>query len=237
MGENNKAKSSSKSDEDNEKNQGGSASDLGEAVSEASEQMQEQVMNLTQQVRQQAGDQLATQKDRLADTLETVALLLHQASEHADLQDKAGLAGYVTKASGQVETWSETLRQRDASQLMEDTVQFARRQPMLFLSGALAAGFAGARFLRSSTQSPETTSGTDGNGSGSAPSLGRNDVFYNADETDHITQSEIDEVLQGEREIEHPGLTGIDTTAALENDPLTDDMLVSKNNATSTEQR
>jgi hypothetical protein len=198
-------------------------------------------MDLTQQVRQQAGDQLATQKDRLADTLETVALLLHQASEHADLQDKASLAGYVNKASGQVGNWSESLRERDASQLMDDTVQFARRQPMLFLSGALAAGFAGARFLRSTAQPRETTSngtsGESGSAPAEAPSLDRNEVFYNADEVDHITQSEIDEVLQGEREIEHPGLTGIDTTAALENDPLTDDMLASQNNATSSEQR
>lgn len=132
--------------------------DLGAAATEASEQIQDQVTGLTQQVRQQATDTLVSQKERLADTLDTVTLLLHQAGEHAELKDKAMLSGYVDKASGQLGQWSETLREREVTQLLDDTVQFARRQPMLFFSGALAAGFAGARFLRSSTQEPETTS-------------------------------------------------------------------------------
>lgn len=129
--------------------------DLGAAATEASEQIQDQVSGLTQQVRQQAAETLGSQKERLADTLDTVTLLLHQAGEHADLKDKAMLSGYVDKASGQLGQWSETLRERDVTQLLDDTVQFARRQPMLFFSGALAAGFAGARFLRTSTQQPE----------------------------------------------------------------------------------
>ena len=129
--------------------------DLGAAATDASEQIQEQVSGLTDQVRQQATDTLVSQKERLADTLDTVTLLLHQAGEHAELKDKAMLSGYVDKASGQLGQWSETLREREVTQLLDDTVQFARRQPMLFFSGALAAGFAGARFLRSSTQQPE----------------------------------------------------------------------------------
>jgi len=129
--------------------------DLGAAATEASEQIQDQVTGLTQQVRQQATDTLLSQKERLADTLDTVTLLLHQAGEHAELKDKAMLSGYVDKASGQLGQWSETLREREVTQLLDDTVQFARRQPMLFFSGALAAGFAGARFLRTSTQQPE----------------------------------------------------------------------------------
>ncbi len=135
--------------------QNGSNGDLGAAAMEAGEQIQEQVVNLTQQVRQQATDQLMSQKERAVDTLDTVALLLHQAGEHAHQQDKAMLAGYVDKAAGQVGQWSETLRDQDMTQLVEETKQFARRQPMLFVGTALAAGFLGARFLRSSTQQPE----------------------------------------------------------------------------------
>lgn len=150
-----KTSASTASNNGNERAQPDADFDLGTAASEASEQIQDQVSGLTQQVRQQATDQLASQKERLVDTLDTVALLLHQAGEHADLQDKAMLTGYVDKASGQLGQWSETLREREVTQLLDDTVQFARRQPMIFFSGALAAGFAGARFLRSSTQQPE----------------------------------------------------------------------------------
>ncbi len=148
---------STKSSNGKSQDTSGANVDLGSMASDASDQIQDQVSGLTQQVRQQASDQFASQKERLVDTLDTVALLLHQAGEHADLQDKATLNGYVGKASSQVTQWSETLRERDMSQLLDDTVRYARRQPMLFFSGALAAGFAGARFFRSSAQPAETS--------------------------------------------------------------------------------
>lgn len=135
----------------------GSANGLGEAATEATEQIQDQVVNLTQQIRQQANDQVLSQKDRVVDTLDTVALLLNQAGEQAQQQDKAMLAGYADKAAEQVAQWSDALRGQDASQLLEDTRQLARRQPMLFVGGALAAGFLGARFLRSSAQQETST--------------------------------------------------------------------------------
>lgn len=138
-------------------NQDQSTNDLGEAAAEAGHQLKDQVSGVAQQVRQQASDQLLTQKDRLADTLDTVALLLRQSGEHAELQDKALLSQYVDKASGQVSQWSEKLRDQDVTQLFEETGNLARRQPLLFAGGALALGFLGARFLRTSTEQAQET--------------------------------------------------------------------------------
>lgn len=138
-----------------------STPDVGAAAAEAGHQVQEQVGNLTGQVRQQATDQIASQKERVADTLDTVALLLHEAGEHATKEDKAMIAGYADKASGQVTHWSEKLRDQDVTQLLEETKQLARRQPLLFFSGALAAGFIGSRFFRSSTQQAEQAKESD----------------------------------------------------------------------------
>lgn len=131
--------------------------DLSAAATDVKEQIQGQVGGLTDQVRQQATDQISSQKDRLVETLESVSLLLHQAGEHAMKDDKAMLAGYVDKASEQVTRWSESLRDQDATQLVESTKDLARRQPLLFFTGALAAGFAGSRFFRSSAQQIEQT--------------------------------------------------------------------------------
>jgi hypothetical protein len=131
--------------------------DLGATVAEASQQVQDQVVNLGQQVRQQATDQIVAQKDRAAEALDTVALLLHQAGEHAQQQDKAAIAQYVDRAANQVETLSTTLREQDVTQLLETTGQFARRQPLAFLGGALALGFAGVRFFRSSASHAQPT--------------------------------------------------------------------------------
>lgn len=134
--------------------QSGTNVDVGAAMSEASEQIQQQVSGLTGQVRQQATDLLASRKEQLVDTLDTVALLLHQAGEHAELQDKVTLSNYVDNASGQLNQWSSHLREREVTDLLDDTVQFARRQPMVFFSGALATGFAAARFFRTSAKQP-----------------------------------------------------------------------------------
>jgi ElaB/YqjD/DUF883 family membrane-anchored ribosome-binding protein len=149
---------SNTSAEDRSAEVGESIGNLGAATADLGKEAQEQVVNLTQQVRQQATDQLTSQKERAVDTLETVALLLHQAGEHAQQQDKALLANYVDKAAQQVSTLSESLAQQDVTQIVQTTKDFARREPMLFVGGALAAGFLGARFLRSSVPQPEETS-------------------------------------------------------------------------------
>lgn len=132
-----------------------SVEDLGATAAELGEEAKEQVGNLTEKVREQATDQVMSQKEQVVETLETVALLLHQAGEHAHQQDKELLATYVDKAAGQVAQWSETLEQQDMTQLAQGVAQFARRQPMLFVGGALTAGFFGARFFRSSAQQAE----------------------------------------------------------------------------------
>jgi ElaB/YqjD/DUF883 family membrane-anchored ribosome-binding protein len=136
---------------------GSAAGELGSAAADLGHEAQQQVVNLTEQVRQQATNQLTSQKEQAVDALETVALLLHQAGEHAQQQDKALLANYVDKAAQQVSTFSESLAQQDVTQIVETTKQYARREPMLFVGGALAAGFLGARFLRSSAQQAEQT--------------------------------------------------------------------------------
>jgi len=235
-----KTKSSTASTDESAQNQSDAGNGLGETVTETAEQVQEQVMDLTEQVRQQASDQITTQKERLADTLDTVALLLRQAGEHADLQDKAGLAGYVGKASGQVSQWSEALRERDATQLIDDTVQYARRQPMVFLGGALAAGFAGARFLRSSAQKAEQASnGQAGNGSDSA---NVEDLQGETNQADFdlgtgVAVADIDVLAVIDDELENLEVVEYDTTAGLADDLLIDVPMAGESDATSMEQR
>jgi len=171
-----------------------------------------------------------------------VALLLRQAGEHADLQDKAGLAGYVDKASGKVSQWSESLRERDASQLMDDTMVYARRQPMVFLGGALVIGFAGARFLRSSAEKAENwPEDTSDNGSASPDLNGSSDIGdqgnLDLDMTTGNSVSEIDVLAVIDDELDYLEVLEFDTTAGLEGDPLIDGSMAGESDATSMEQR
>jgi len=157
-------KADSTSTEERSHDVGESIGELGAATADLGKEAQEQVTNLTDQVRQQATGQLTSQKERAVDTLETVALLLHQAGEQAQQQDKALLASYADKAAQQVGTFSESLAQQDVTQVVQTTKDFARREPMLFVGGALAAGFLGARFLRSSSKPAQESDQSEGTG-------------------------------------------------------------------------
>jgi len=158
---------------DDMKNVADSVKELSDSAVELGTEAKEQVMNLTDQLRQQATSQLNSQKEQLVDGLETVALLLHQAGEHAHQQDKALIANYVDKAAQQVGSLSETLAQQDLTQVMQTTRDFARREPMLFVGGALLAGFLGTRFMRSSAgQAEQTTQDLSSSNNGQAEDAG-----------------------------------------------------------------
>lgn len=126
--------------------------DLGTLTSEAAGQVRDTVSGVKDQVRQQALGQVTTQKERAADGLEMVVGLLRQAGQQVSEQDKAPVAASIDGVADQVEQWSETLRTQDVSQLVEETKELARRQPALFVGGALVAGFLSVRFFRSSPQ-------------------------------------------------------------------------------------
>jgi len=135
------------------------------AASSASQGIQEQVSGITEQVRTRATDQVATQMDKVVDTLETVALLLKQSGEWATQQEKPVIADYLDQASGHVDQWRGSLSSQEPGEILEQTKQFASRQPLLFVGGALAAGFLGTRFLRASQQNVPSAdaSGMTGN--------------------------------------------------------------------------
>ena len=136
----------------------GLGEELESVAAEASESVQEAAGELTQTLRQQVTSQITAQQERAVDTLDTVALLLQQAGEHASKEEKVTIAQYTDQASEQVERLSNAIRDRQADQLLNETRQLAQKQPGWFVGGALLAGFLGARFLRSSAQTQQTGS-------------------------------------------------------------------------------
>lgn len=123
-----------------------------EKVSQVVDQAQGVAGQVTEQAKQQATSQLASQKDRAVDTLVTVAQALRQTGQTLQQQDQGTVAGYVEQIAGRVESTTNYLRARDIPELIDETQSLARRQPAVFLTGAVALGFIGARFLMSSGQ-------------------------------------------------------------------------------------
>ena len=128
-------------------------------------QAQDQAGSMVEQARQQATTQLSSQKERAASTLGTLGSALHEASRQVREQDDTMMAGYIDTAASQVDRLADTLKQQDLGQIIDSTGRFARQQPAVFLAAAIAVGFAGARFLRSSSQTSGQGMGSSGYGS------------------------------------------------------------------------
>ena len=149
-----------------ERNPGGSVQS-----GEVKEQVKQQGQQITQQARQQAGElatrggeqvksQLANQKHEASQRLTPIQVALRETAQQLRKQGQAPIAQYADKTSDQVERFSGYLRETEVDEMVEEARGFARSRPGLFLGGALALGFLGARFLKSSSQ--EAASGGNG---------------------------------------------------------------------------
>ena len=114
--------------------------------------------------RRQLGQQAEHRKHDASARLGHVAEALRETGRHLSEDDDAGLSGYADRAAEQVERVSEYFRSRTIGDLVGDVERFARREPAIFLGGAMALGLAAARFLKSSARheqyetSPSTSS-------------------------------------------------------------------------------
>ena len=96
------------------------------------------------------------QKRRGAETMRTFAGAVEHAAAELDEQSPL-VARQFRTAARKVEDLSESLRGRSVRDLVNDASDLARRQPLWFFGGALVAGFALSRFLKSSAGTPSQT--------------------------------------------------------------------------------
>jgi hypothetical protein len=96
------------------------------------------------------------QKRRGAETMRTFAGAVEHAAAELDEQSPL-VARQFRTAARKVEDLSESLRGRSVRDLVNDASDLARRQPLWFFGGALVAGFALSRFLKSSAGTPPPT--------------------------------------------------------------------------------
>lgn len=99
----------------------------------------------TERLRNAAEDQ----KNAGADFVSSFAGAIRSAADAFESQSPVA-SDYIRRAAEGVYGVSDTLRQRDLSELLYGVQDFARRQPTAFLGIAALAGFAAVRFLKSS---------------------------------------------------------------------------------------
>jgi uncharacterized phage infection (PIP) family protein YhgE len=101
----------------------------------------------------EARDLAEERKAAAADNVVRLSRAVHDAADQLG-GELPQAAGYIHSAADRLQSASKTLRERSVEDMVGDFSDFARRQPVAALAGAVLAGFALARFLKSS-QSPD----------------------------------------------------------------------------------
>ncbi len=108
------------------------------------------------QAKEKADSVLGEQKTNLAAGITSVADSIRQVGENISHSNEnnqvAALAGkYGDTLAQQVEKFSSYIQDKEIKELVRDVEQFAKRNPIVFVSGAFALGILAARFLKSSS--------------------------------------------------------------------------------------
>lgn len=99
---------------------------------------------------QQVTGLLDQQKGIVADHTGRLAAVFRNMAEQFDEQDQHSFSRYATNLARSTDSLSVRLRDGDIDTLLSQAQEYSRRQPAVFIGGAIATGFLLARFLRSS---------------------------------------------------------------------------------------
>lgn len=97
------------------------------------------------------------QKTAAASRIGGVAEALRKSARQLQEGEQSPVADYVGQAADKLDGFARSLRDQDVRALMTQAEDLARRQPGLFLGGAMLSGFLLARFLKSSGERSATT--------------------------------------------------------------------------------
>jgi ElaB/YqjD/DUF883 family membrane-anchored ribosome-binding protein len=129
----------------------GGAAEHGDTVETGRERAASVVTEFLDSARSAAESLLEEQKRQVADRVSGVGEALLSAVSPLDRSQNALIARFLEQAADRVENFSRTLRGRRWTDLVADTEGYARRQPTLFVLGAIATGFVLGRLLWTAT--------------------------------------------------------------------------------------
>jgi hypothetical protein len=136
---------------------------VGQGVAQATDFVREQIGPLVDAIRERVGplaeqvkDQASTvtqqQMTSAAEGLESVAGAVNAVGDRLRENQLGELSQYTDLATEQIEKAAAWLRTTTPEEIAHDIEDFAKKQPAVFVAGALALGLIGVRFLRSTSQ-------------------------------------------------------------------------------------
>ena len=135
-------------------------SGLKETAQTAADAVRQQAARFAEDVGHELSSTGEAQKARGVEAIRSFARAIDSAASELESQSPS-VARTVHETARRVDSLSEQLANRNVNELLNSAAQFARTQPALFIGGSVAAGFALARFLKSSARQ-RSGSGHDG---------------------------------------------------------------------------
>ena len=112
-----------------------------------------------EQLASQAGDKargLVSQGlERTAETLANVSKMVGDTADGIEERLGPEYGDYARKAAGAIENVANTIAEKDADELLDDTRNFVRNSPGIALAGAAVVGFVVARLIKSGLATDE----------------------------------------------------------------------------------
>jgi hypothetical protein len=128
------------------------ADDVAATARSRTEELKERAHGVLDDAKERAQAAAGEQKNLAAERLTGFASALRHASSDLDEQGQSVVSGVVRQAADGLEHVSDAMRRNDVDDLVGNIEDFARRQPAVFIGGAVLAGFGIARFMKSSSE-------------------------------------------------------------------------------------
>lgn len=132
----------------------GDAKDPARELKDQAREMKDQARSVLDDAKDSARAKLGEQQEAAATGVGDFARALREAARNTgDSNTLASRAAHT--AAERLERLSGALKSRDIDSVVRDAESFARREPMLFLGAAVAAGFIAMRLLKGSAPQAE----------------------------------------------------------------------------------
>jgi hypothetical protein len=133
------------------------SADLKAAATTMTRAAKDQAADFASGVGEELSKTAESQKTKGVETIHGFARAITTAADELEGQSP-GVARSIRTAAQKVERLSDNLNSRSVDELLKASGDFAKSQPFLFVGMSVAAGFALARFLKSSAETPSLRS-------------------------------------------------------------------------------
>ena len=121
-------------------------------LQETGSSLKDNVSSLADDLKQQGNESLNSVTNQVADQVRGIANAFGETERKLSDENQGQLADYSGNLKSSINSVADYLETSEPADLVSDLESFGRKQPVLFLAGAAALGFAASRFFRSSSE-------------------------------------------------------------------------------------